>query len=1133
MQLRAILLLLLLSSAPLIAQKKTDTLFRGSSKLIESITITEKNKKIIIRYSNQNKIASEETYVNEKLHGLKKRYNYNGFLEEEIEYKEGKKNGNSKEYIQNGGLKITSEYKNDTLNGLQIKYYDIGTIQSKENFVNGYKIGKCEYYFKSGKISAKHTFDTISVQSGAKKEKKINSVLHGHSQAWYESGFKKSEENYIKGKKNGTFKEWYENGKLKFVNNYVHDARTGRQLNYHKNGNLQEDVTIELEYDSIKKYNKTYYRGKYLKYDENKKPLVIGFYKDRKKHGVWQEFSNGKISMDAEYKNGYLINTFKAYYPNTAQLSRVVHYKETKINSKDTSCIDGESISYHQSGNISAKLLYNNCRCISSISYQDNGSLSNRTELKDSMVHKTDYHKNGKIATKSIAKYNPEKDIAAQKFELITSYFDNGQIKEDFSNALNPIRIKKEYNDSGLVIYQKYNILDQIGIETDFYHSGALKSEKISFSNHYKAPGMQYIEWFENGKPKHFETYGFYQINWLSDGTFYNSFAYKNYNNNTPKDTVIDPAVINELYNSLIKSTKRKIELENTEGRTFSTYDDKKVKIEAFVQNGIITNYLRAYFFSGKPMLEFSLTDGELDGPYKQYLENGALKESGNYCKGKLCGIWLECNLNGDTLKYYEYAKPVSKNDYNKLYTFKKEYYSSTYNGKYSNKLKSVNHYKDGKMEGYQAEYHPNGTLNYNKMFVNGIQTGAVKSFWHNGFLYEEYTLDSAGNKQGSYKRGLESGKPLVHSTYRNNKLDGAYKHFWPNGKLRSEGKYEDDKKVGEWKMYDSTGVITKTDSYAGGAKKTYDEINICNCKTEQKKIGFAPRISDLMDISRGDIWQFGFHEPITKYMDKLFYMSFQTDQSSSGGSRFASMDVISFQEISTRIPDSKGLQLVLNPCHKFQEHSRISINANIVKNQPNETSIEINSEMFAFKFDPKLLKPVHPKIKETESCFKVSYMNYSKDGIKLHKPESIGFTPSLLTGTKAFVELSSFIPCINESSYQLNFIQTDLLYNNKLLKKEEITGIINGEGFLRSVDSTLKVPLTHVLITENFFAGEIILNQSATTASGTMYKINNTNLSEEKAIDMIFCLFNNNTSFATKKEQNKLIISFLIRKKP
>ena len=1133
MKTTCILMSLFLISTFVRAQKSKDTLFYPYNKTIKSITTVDKNKKIIESYNNQSKLESKVQFVNNQLDGLTIRYNYNGLLAEETEYKNGYKNGESKVYFNSGTINSITNYKNDTIHGFVTKYYEIGTIQSKESFTKNYKFGKCEYYFKSGKPSAVYIYDTVIVNNGSKKNKSsVNSVLDGKCQTWYESGNKKTLENYVRGKKNGGLKQWNEKGQLTLENNYVNDYRCGRQLTYFANGNLNEDITIELEYDSLKKYYKTFYKGTYLQYDESKNPRTIGFYKNRKKQGKWQYFANGKITVDAEYKDDYLINEYKSFHSNTNLLERKQFYKPIKINTRDTSALDGESVSYYRDGKVSSKSIYNNGRCIHSISYFNNDVMSSQCSISDSLVYKTDYYKNGNIERKSIAKYDKDKDVTAQKYDLMSLYYENGILKQEFYIGLNPIKIKKQYNDSGLVIHQKYNVTDDIGIETDFYNSGKLKSEQVVLQNSYKTIGLQYIEWFENEKPKRFEVYGLYQINWLSNGEFYSCYRYKNNNPNLQEDTMINAFQISEIYNTLIKYSKKTIQLEGVEGKTFSMYDNKKIKIEAFVEKGVITNYLRAYYFSGKPMIEFTLKDGKLNGEYNLFSEKGFKLKSGNYCHGKLCGEWLECNFNGDTVSYYVYNKPTDKKGYYNNYKFKNDYYVGSEDGKQKPHLRSHYEYKDDKMDGFQIEYHPNGNLNYQKQMVKGVNIGHVETFWHTGYLCDNSTLDSLGQKQGHYQRGYQNGNLQTDAYYKDNKLQGAYKFYWPNGKLRFEGKYELDKKVGEWKTLDSNGVLLKKENFTDGVNKSLAEANSCNCKTTQSKIGYAGSISDLMDITRADIWQFPFHESISKYLKSLFYLNYQTSQSRDGSTRFTSLDLVCHSELIIGLPNEKGLQFVVNPCSKFQNISRVPCTFDITKNEPNQSRIEFNPEMVAFRFNKKLLTPSNLNVKETEAFFK-STLSYTKQGLKLYKAESLCFTPSLLSNTKAVITLSSFIPSIKEQNNRIEFIQADFLAANKIIKGDGFYGISNGKGTLTSsIGSKVVFPLSHVIITNTAFAGEIILNQTVSSDSNKVVMLNNVAVSETSVIDILKSLLDNTALIKSKIENEKLIMSFIINTK-
>ena len=651
--------------------------------------------------------------------------------------------------------------------------------------------------------------------------------------------------------------------------------------------------------------------------------------------------------------------------------------------------------------------------------------------------------------------------------------------------------------------------------------------------NYYKAPGLQYVEWFENGRPKRFETYGLYQINWLSNGQLYNTITYVNYNPNLGHDTVMDPAKISGIYQALLKSTAKSIPLENVTGKTVSTYDDQHVKIETVIANGNLDNYLKLYDISGKLLLEYSIKAGVLDGPFTQYLENGRIKQSGHYCNGKSCGVWLDADLKGDTMSYYEYEKPATKKDYTKLYTFYKDYFNEMYKGSPTKKLKSFHHFKNGKLDGDLLEYHSSGNLSRHVMMRNGREVGHVKTYWANGNLSEDYTVDTTGKKQGPYIKWYENGQLQAETNYTGNKADGPYKYYWPNGKLRIDGRYEEDKKTGQWLTYDSTGVSIKNENYSTEGKKTMNDLNTCNCKVEDSKIGFAPLLSNLMDVERAGVWQFGFHTPITSYLKNLFYVNLQTSSGSDGVNRFTSLTLISYAEISTRLPDSKGLQFVLNPCYKFQNYSRIPINLHVTQNQPNETRLELMPEMVSFKFDAKLLTPQNTLIKETEAHFKTSYIQYTKQGMELNNPVSLCFTPSWLTGSKAGISLDTFVPCIQKQLWATGIDQNEFLVKNKVFGKEAFTGICKGRGTLRSTDDAqFAVPVNNIIISENTVAGEITLKPLEQKDNSITYNLNAANVSQEKAVELIKALFKDAVIGTVKKESAELVISFLIRAK-
>lgn len=116
-----------------------------------------------------------------------------------------------------------------------------------------------------------------------------------------------------------------------------------------------------------------------------------------------------------------------------------------------------------------------------------------------------------------------------------------------------------------------------------------------------------------------------------------------------------------------------------------------------------------------------SNADGEKDGLWKEYFDNGKLMIIGNYIEGKKDGIWKE---------YFENGQLSSKSNYAHG---KKENLLELYHPK--GHLKGKINYKDGKEDGIIEVYHENGQLMINGNNRNGKQIGEWKYYDENGEL--------------------------------------------------------------------------------------------------------------------------------------------------------------------------------------------------------------------------------------------------------------------------------------------------------------------------------------------------------------------------------------------------------------
>lgn len=96
--------------------------------------------------------------------------------------------------------------------------------------------------------------------------------------------------------------------------------------------------------------------------------------------------------------------------------------------------------------------------------------------------------------------------------------------------------------------------------------------------------------------------------------------------------------------------------------------------------------------------------------------------------------------------------------------------------------------YVNGKLDGLQTTYFPNGDTTKSEEYENGVLNGLVKIYAQGEILQKYYT-------------------------YKNGELNGLVKYFDEKGNLIAEGNYKSNKKTGVWKTYENGGVV-KTEEF-------------------------------------------------------------------------------------------------------------------------------------------------------------------------------------------------------------------------------------------------------------------------------------------------------------------------------
>lgn len=1076
---RSPLLLFLLLAVSGQAQTQRDTVFYPSGK-IRTITITRGTSTEQRDYYENGRLQSEQFRRNGERDGDYKQYTSQGKLSYSCTYsaglKEGKEiacfpdgsvrklstykivkdgapssllDGEQKEYKNPGQLSYSYHYKDNKKHGLCEEWFDDGKKKNSVEYAGGYRKGKCYYWAYNGRLTFDGQMDTATVRK-SNGSLAVEEVKTGYCRSFSNAtGLVTEEGLYQKGKREGLHKKYYETGKTESEIVYHDDLVAGKVMQWYKNGQLR--LSAEQYADRETRY-KVRYEGPFEEYDENGHPKSKGNYKNGKKTGPWKHWSGETLTVEEEYDNGLLTGKRTTYHAKTGKPSRTEFHVRTRVNGRDTSLLDGEVNNYHETGTLVRKDIYkmgvlqvNNTK-----EFTPGGQLRLEYVNEGDRVRRIEYNENGTKKNESVALKQDGKEPDYKDFKTTHLYDMNGRLRSEIHyDGTRPAGLYSEYNAEGKITgeallfhYTRDYGLSLGNIDNAWnamhYMNGAPWKENYIRSSW----GTGYeIEWYITGKLKRVVLVNEYDAQWLSNGELMSLVFFKDRNPNTLKDTVVPPGFAADLYKRFSRSKNKMLQLTGVpDGWQRSYYDEKQVRFEVCLHNGRADSAFRGYYPDGRLFVEWPLRDGLPHGTYRLMNSNGTEQESGQFDRGRPYGVWKQSSPTGVPYAEYEMDTSGAKN----AVTYRKEFYPL------SGKIKSVTRYRNGKRHGLQQTWAENGTLTLEYSARNDSTVGEYRSWNDQGQLTRHTQYDDRGRKNGIDAMWTWRGVPQYEQHYVNNKQEGEMRNYWPNGKLRSLGYYRNGEADGTWELYDSLGRRQPDVKYTAGTRQTAPDPNPCACNEQERKVGFAPLVTSLVDTATFTKWQFRFHQTLSpKLLNHLFYMDYQNSYSQR--SRFNSLTLIAYQPIEIGLPDSKGLTLLLNPCKGTP--SQIGINAHTTEGNPDDTHLEISPRQLAFRFDPKLFRPVKKEATEVTANFTVKFLEYEKEGITLHQPSSVCFTESYIGSTKARLSLRSFQPYLaaqlKDQDPSTAFSALGEENTAKKLGKNRFSGIGRGKGSL------------------------------------------------------------------------------------
>jgi len=254
------------------------------------------------------------------------------------------------------------------------------------------------------------------------------------------------------------------------------------------------------------------------------------------------------------------------------------------------------------------------------------------------------------------------------------------------------------------------------------------------------------------------------------------------------------------------------------------------VKYREFLPNGKIRNHAKKSLieskegiflikdkqnniipFSGQALDTFYLSIGSTFDKRKVYMDTMGLSLT---CKGNIFLVvedYINGKLDGDNIIYYPNGK---------IYVFSK--------------------YVKGHIEGRYNEYYDNGMLKYESYNKNGLDEGKCLSYYKNKQVkevgdYKKGRKDSTWNEyyqngkikevsnylngslNGSYIDYYENGKIKKSENYLNGLLNGKSIEYFENGRIKARGNYKNDLADGDWIWYYPSGRVENQGRFRNG----------------------------------------------------------------------------------------------------------------------------------------------------------------------------------------------------------------------------------------------------------------------------------------------------------------------------
>lgn len=454
------------------------------------------------------------------------------------------------------------------------------------------------------------------------------------------------------------------------------------------------------------------------------KVASIGFMRNNKPDGYWISFHPNGVKASEGNRVNYLLDGKWIFYDTLGNISNITEYKNGFKNGSSLNFIDGVLIDscFYSDDLIYGKKFY----------YEDN-FIRKIIEYKDGLedglgfefdekgeLSKLLYYKKG-ILFKEL-KVN-QKNSDGLLNGIFVQLHDNNTIKvEGFYKNGKKNGMFKYYSKSGELI--RYEIWEN-DILMDNVKSSNLLTNKVEYFTgtfNKKKSGFYVFDSIPVGRHDFFDT----------NGDLLKSEIY-DYNGRIMAEGLFD------------SNGKRY-------GKWIEYYENGKIKSIGHYNGDLPDGHWRYYFEDGSLAEEGVYRKGLIEGVWKYYCINQQIRKISNFVDGKLDGISVEYDCNGDTILILEYDYGLK-------------------NGRYIRKVNNFieeGAYKDDRKVNKWKSYTSEGILVSEVFYIEDLANGPATYFHLNG-------------------------KVSIRGIYKSGKRNGVWNYFDLNGNKYLTVEYKDD----------------------------------------------------------------------------------------------------------------------------------------------------------------------------------------------------------------------------------------------------------------------------------------------------------------------------------------------------